>query len=284
MFLLGIHLACAERYYIRWTTSAARPDLHSVRQFALIYRHVPLPRLAPFDLIILEGSVYSEEEIRSLASGGRIVLAYLNIGEIEAYRPYARFVEPSMVIAPNPSWPDHQYIRPGHRKWRKILMQHAVIPLLQKGVHGFFLDSVDLASPALYPEFRDDMARLISYLRSRLPDAYLIANNATFLLEKVGRAVDGLLIEEVFFTIGPDGRPEPRNPESIRKQLIQLKKVQNRWNLPIFLVDYVPPSWEARCFDMEETSRRYGFLHFCTDRKISQIYPVYSIGLSKSIR
>jgi len=250
-----------------------RGRLADVRSFAVVYSRVEVGSLEPFDLLILDGDVYTSEELEVLRSEGKILLAYLNVGEIELYRPYARLVPSDWLLGPNPDWPDHFFVDPGRRGWWNILAQNAIEPLLRKGFQGFLLDSVDLASSERYPQVRSGMIDLIRWLHHRYSAAILVLNNGFFLLDEVRDQVDAVLVEEVYTTLGENGEVGYRSSEEAAALVHRIAQAQRRWHLPAFLLDYCQPAGLKRCREWSRQSRSAGLVHSFTDPAVSRAYP-----------
>ena len=270
MGLLMLRCSCIRQ--IDRLSLPALKGLEQIRSFVIVYSKVPLFQLQPFDLVILEGDLYSREEIVSLRLQHKIVLAYLNIGEVETYRPYADQIPPKWLIGPNPDWPDHYFINPTEKGWRKLLKHEVIPPLLDKGVQGFLLDSVDLASSGRYPKFKRAMVQLIRWLHQCCPETYLILNNGQFLLDKVANQVHGLLIEEVFTVVDEDGQYHSRSVNEQFALLNRIRAIKERWNIPIFVVDYFPTNDSLNCKEIQQISRRYGFIYYLTTQHAERIY------------
>ncbi|MCA9791134.1 MAG: hypothetical protein KC910_05040, partial [Candidatus Eremiobacteraeota bacterium] len=95
------------------------------------------------------------------------------------------------------------YVRADDPKWRSIVYDKFDY-LKSLGVDGYFLDTVDTASPwGEYGATRPGMLELVTALRARYPNQFLIANRGLFLLEDgpaYGQAVDGIMFES-FLTL-----------------------------------------------------------------------------------
>ena len=254
-------------------TRKALPGLEHVQTFAVVYRHVVPDRLLPFDMVILEAEHYRADEIERLRRAGKIVIGYVNVGEIEAYRTFADQVPERWKLADNQHWPGHTFINPGWRGWRNLLQEHVLDRMREKGFHGLFLDSVDLAAPWRFPKTRRDMVKLIRWIHQQYPEMLLILNNGLFLLDDLVDSVHGVLIEELFFTVDQEGRYDVR-PTNDRIMLLKdILRAKTRWNLPVFLVDYCPAPPPQICRDIKRMSSLLGLPHFVTDYHLTRLYP-----------
>jgi hypothetical protein len=199
--------------------------------------HAKIARAWAFDLIIahpgkkMEG--FNRDLVDRLRSGldglpgsadDRVVLAYLSLGEDEdppagpgpiprryldqvSYRMKDGFpaagpdglpeVGPGHDGIPdrNGAWGSY-FVDPGDAEWRRIVSERAQ-RLAQRGVDGFFLDTVDVR-----PELRADMMALIEHLHQRHPGLYWVSNRGVDLLQQFpGRflaCLDGVVLESWF--------------------------------------------------------------------------------------
>jgi hypothetical protein len=95
---------------------------------------------------------------------------------------------------------DSFYVYAGDRAWQKLLIEKMEVLSRDFGVDGFFLDTLDTASPwGNYGWMQKDMALLIKTLREHFPRTILMANRGFFLLEDHAdlfrSSIDGLLFE-----------------------------------------------------------------------------------------
>lgn len=95
------------------------------------------------------------------------------------------------------------YVDPGDAVWQTSVL--AKMGRLQKdiGVDGFFLDTLDTASPwGNYSFTRSRMAGLLKAIRKAYPERLILANRGMFLLESDYQAfvnsIDGLLYESLY--------------------------------------------------------------------------------------
>ncbi|MDQ7065590.1 MAG: endo alpha-1,4 polygalactosaminidase [candidate division KSB1 bacterium] len=259
-------------------TRKALPGLEHVQSFAVVYQHIEPDQLMPFDMVILEAEHYRAEEIEQLRRAGKTVIGYVNVGEIEAYRVFANQVPERWKLADNQHWPGHTFINPGWKGWRILLRDYVLDRMREKGFHGLFLDSVDLAAPWRFPKTRADMVKLIRWLHREYPEMMLILNNGLFILNDLVDSIHGLLIEELFFTIDQEGRYTVR-PTSNRITLLKdILRAKTRWNLPVFLVDYCPAPPPQICHDIKRVSGLLGLPHFVTDYYLTQLYPEINVA------
>ena len=254
---------------------SALNGLENVKSYAVVYAKKPITKYKPFDLLILEGENYNKFEIHELRKSNKIVLAYLNVGEIESYRPYFNEVKSSWYIEINEDWPDHYFVNPAQKGWRNLLKKTVIPPLLEKGFQGFLFDSVDLASQSRFPEYHFAMAKLIKSLHKSFPEAMIILNNGGFLLGEVANSVHGLLIEEVFTERINEHLTSLRTKEVFSPILENLANVKQRWNIPTFIIEYFPTEQTIPKEEIFIKSQKVGLIPYLTDQYAQQVYEDY---------
>jgi endo-alpha-1,4-polygalactosaminidase (GH114 family) len=92
------------------------------------------------------------------------------------------------------------YVNAGDPEWHKILIAKMHRLIQEFGVDGFFLDTLDTASPwGNYGWTQRDMALLVQRLHNRFNDRLIIVNRGLFLFENYAdimrSSIDGLVFE-----------------------------------------------------------------------------------------
>lgn len=120
-----------------------------------------------FDVVVLdysedgsESGEFTAAEIAGLRASGKVVLAYLSIGEAESYRYYfdPRWIDqpapdpdaPSWLGPTNPDWAGNYKVRYWQSGWRDVLFGVSTGPgityldrIVDQGFDGIYLDIVD---------------------------------------------------------------------------------------------------------------------------------------------
>ena len=203
-------------------------------------QEAPLQRIAEsaYDLIVLE-PLFTEREqaefpIADLvaklhaAPHSKLVIAYLNVGQAEAWRSYWqpswRVGHPVWIVGEDPDgWEGNYPVAYWHEEWKKIwLSPMGILPaILAAGFDGVYLDWVEAYSDenVLAAARRDgviaraEMIRwvgeLASFARARQPDFLVITQNAAELIEDQGylAVIDAVAQEHTWFDGGPDNHP-----------------------------------------------------------------------------
>jgi len=93
---------------------------------------------------------YRQSQIRRLKASGKVVLAYLSIGEIENYRFYWRKswkrTRPSWILFRNQGWAGNYLVRYWKSQWKRILFNRLdsyLYRIMKAGFDGVYLDRVD---------------------------------------------------------------------------------------------------------------------------------------------
>ena len=128
--------------------SPKAPQLRGVHSFAFAIGSGDLDgavtrRLAPFDLVVVDGEEATAAQVRSLRASGKVVLAYLSVGTIEPGRSWYRAAKPYRLPDRFEEFGEYyaDTARPGYR----TLVAGRVAPrMLRKGFDGLFLDNTDM--------------------------------------------------------------------------------------------------------------------------------------------
>lgn len=192
--------------------------------------------LAGAEVAILDASHYTVDDVRSLREGGAVSLGYVNIGEVEDWRPFADQVDPAWELGENPLWAGHRFVDAREPGWQDLVVERVAGGVVAKEFDGLFLDMADVA--VVFPETTDGVVSLIVALRERYPEHAIVMNRGLSVLDRVADDLDGLLVEGVFarYDIAAE-RYEP-TPADVREPLLDaLRSVQGRGGAA-FVIDY----------------------------------------------
>lgn len=175
-------------------------------------------RRAPYAVIDLArdgGSGYfGTDEIAAVRAVGTTVLAYFEIGGIEAFRPdFPAVRDRSLLLNEWPEWPGEFFGRYWESAWWDLVVRPRLDRALAAGFDGAYLDTplayeeIDLA---LVPGWdRERLARAMAdliiragrYAKARAPAFRIVPQNSPELRRQAGYtdAVDGIGIEELFY-------------------------------------------------------------------------------------
>jgi cysteinyl-tRNA synthetase len=133
-----------------------RADLSWVQSWAIQLQNADIDSLvdATYDVVVIdyardgsETSEYTFEEIEHVRNSGKLVLAYLSIGEAEDYRFYwkRKWTEamPFFMGPENPHWPGNYLVRYWTSSWWNKALRPYLDRILAAGFDGVYLDLVD---------------------------------------------------------------------------------------------------------------------------------------------
>jgi uncharacterized protein (TIGR01370 family) len=166
------------------------PRLAGVETFALALG-VPLgddataARLAPFDLVVLDGEGATRELVDALHADGGLVLGYLSVGTIEPWRSWSAAAEPYRLER----WEDwgEYYADVSDPGFRALMVDQVAPGVLASGVDGLFLDNTDMV--AGHPAQAAGMVELVAAL------AELVHGSGRLLFAQNGDGVVGPIVE-----------------------------------------------------------------------------------------
>jgi cysteinyl-tRNA synthetase, unknown class len=269
----------------------AAVSLKSVKTFMSQLTNLDKPgavdRLAQsgYDMLIVEptfnmkGSQNFDAQamVKSLHDGkpGRIVLAYLNIGEAENSRIYWGTewngsaakgpIRPGYLLGPDPDGDDDSFlVRYWRPRWQNIFLGKSGVldKLMADGFDGVYLDRIDVYDDDTLDDAADRdkvlpataMVNFISAIRQHIrkskPDAVVVAQNAAYLLDdepKILRAVDGVAFEDTWYAGRDDAGwndadagdiPNTAPDEDSTPSLVRQYHKYLRAGLPVFTIDY----------------------------------------------
>jgi cysteinyl-tRNA synthetase, unknown class len=181
----------------------------------------PMLSKSPFTYIIIDPDVVSlsSDQLTQLRNDGKIVLAYMSVGEAEMSRDYwtsewTPGVFPKFLEHVNQVSRDRYKVRFWMQEWQTVLTKYFRNHIVRKGYSGVYLDVVDayayFLARQLQPSAADDMVSLVATLRQTAqlinPDFLLFPNNAVELYGSVkySRLIDGMVAEGIWYR---DDRP-----------------------------------------------------------------------------
>jgi cysteinyl-tRNA synthetase, unknown class len=180
----------------------------------------------------------------------RLIIAYLSIGETENNRYYWKpewnSKRPAWMGKENKDWKGNYLVQYWQPVWQNIIFgnpQSYVDKIIAAGFDGFYLDRGDAYyfygdTKQSRDRMSDFMIRLIAYIRTKQPEAGILAQNAEELLERPDYvdAIDGIAKEDLQF--GIKHREELNKADEITWSNNLLKGAQKKGKA-IFVVEYL---------------------------------------------
>lgn len=265
--------------------AVAARDWAAVESFAYQLQGCDLAQLqsSDFDLLVMDyardghaENRYRAAEVASLRQG-RLVLAYLSIGEAEEYRfywkPEFRPGRPDWLLPPNPNWPDNYKVRYWDPEWQAIMADY-VDQILEAGFDGLYLDLVDSYQyfpdrPQARQEMIDFVGRLARHARAKAgADFGIFPQNAEELLEDPAYLdlITGIGKESTYFGYPTD--EVASDPEWTAEVEQRLDRAVAAGKL-VLNVDYTSRVDQARQATRRAHAR--GYREFIAVRELDQI-------------
>jgi len=227
---------------------------------------------------------------------GKLCLAYVNVGEAEAYRPYWKAFwrvpeagpgVPDYLLAADPDgWRDNYVVAYWDPRWQALLwggVGGMVDEALAAGFDGVFLDwvlaygdpAVAAAASSVDPERA--MAKLVvdlaRYARRKRPGAFVVLNNGALLaarVPEVRRAIDGVVQESLSFGGRAGASWDDADAGGIlRSPAPELQKALASLEIPVFTLDYAVREEHARA--ASATSAAQGFVPFVSRTPLDRL-------------
>lgn len=247
----------------------------------------------------LQAGRWTKDEICEIrkAKKGRVVLAYLSIGEAENYREYWNKEwdknedgipdcgAPSFLEKENPDWNGNYKVKYWNKVWQEIILNE-VEKIIQQDFDGLYLDIVDAFEYFEYDpktdryfdrtknketkqSYREDMldfvAKIAKIARAKKKDFLIVPQNAVQLLEikEYLKLIDAIGVEDMF----TDG-DKTQNKEDIDYRMAFLNRMKKA-KKPIFLIEYCK---EKRLQDrVRREAEKNGFILLVTNRELKSL-------------
>jgi len=130
-------------------------------------------------------------------------LAYLSVGEVDAFRPHFEAVKRQGLLAGrNERWGSH-FVDVRDPRWQARVLDELVPAILEQGFDGVLLDTLDSAiyleeqAPETYKGMQSAACRLVLAVRERYPRLLIAVNRAYPLLPCMENHIDFLLAESL---------------------------------------------------------------------------------------
>lgn len=212
---------------------------------AFFYGHpIPLELFQEYERVVVEADNLELDQIPDTSKAQ--VFAYVSVGEAERWRAGHAELPRQWFPGVNPNWNSDiaDLTAPG---WRNYILTQRVASLWDQGYRGFFLDTLNSYQIA-YPDLAAQVAQkqalvnLIREIHQRFPGIQLLFNRGFELLPEVGDLAEGIVAESLYYTWDPASQRYEEVDEKDRAWLLErLREANRRYNLPVTVIDYLPP-------------------------------------------
>lgn len=180
-----------------------RAAFDGIESYACYYGENKIADMSARDAVIIEPRNQTVENIAALQAADTLVIGYISIGEDDALRVGdgqgaggydSGYFDRNNDNLPdkNPTWNSY-YADAREPAWRRYFLDNAYKMRQEKGVDGFFLDTIDTSD--LYKESAAAMVSLIRELRAQNPDSVIVLNRGFHTVEELAPDVDGVMFE-----------------------------------------------------------------------------------------
>jgi cysteinyl-tRNA synthetase len=244
-------------------------SLQNINAWAYQLQNVTPTAIAPdnsFQLFVTDYSAdgsgagaYTYQQVQTMKTGGKKVIAYISIGEAESYRDYWQpaweNTPPAWLGPENPDWAGNYKVKFWYPQWKNIIYTY-IDTILAKGYDGIYMDIID----AYYywqeeniqePNADTLMIDFIGDIRHHIDSALgngafvLIPQNAEDIIEapnvtpalrdKYFNCINAIGVEDVFFP-GNNDMNNAHLPDAYRIGL--LNEFKNRGKR-VFSIEYI---------------------------------------------
>jgi cysteinyl-tRNA synthetase, unknown class len=247
-----------------------------------------------------ESGIWSSGEIASLknSGGGKILLAYISIGEAETYRYYWDRTwsseAPSWLGQPNPDWDGNFKVKYWEAEWQAIIFDY-IDTIIDQGFDGIYMDIVDSywywAVEALdsgeneqLSDERDAADKMVDFISAiaaycRLTrekaDFILCPQNGTAIIWDAGpektdiywETIDAIGVEDTFY-YGEQDMDNPYNPQT---DVIEDLEEYVANGKPVFATDYLSISNRSSIDTFYEQCIQKEYIPFAAGRELETL-------------
>jgi cysteinyl-tRNA synthetase len=198
---------------------------------------------------------WKPQDIKELQDSGKIVLAYLAVGEAEDYRDYWQpewsDTPPDYISSPNVAdqFPGNFAVKYWDEGWQDIILQR-LDRIVEAGFDGVFLDKVDAFedwanSDSAPQNLPDEMAAFVEKIKQRgegsKPGFQIFLQNGWAIWDdpRLSKKVDGVAIEEL--TLGWEGEDGGATPTEVQVEMREALSGAKQRGWTLLVVDYPGP-------------------------------------------
>lgn len=210
---------------------------HEKEDVLFCYGKLKAQSIVGYKYVVLEAKHYTKSEIATIKKNNVHVLAYISLGEINAHSEHYKMLKDN-TLGKNENWNSH-YLDLSSNKTVVALML-IIKDLMNDGYDGLFLDNIDNFSTfGKQKEHKEYLIKFLSKLRKEYPKLFFLQNAGLDIVDDTNKFVDAVAIESVAtnYTFN-DKKYKLRDEEDYKKYITKLKNINNKYSLPIILIEY----------------------------------------------
>jgi uncharacterized protein (TIGR01370 family) len=235
---------------------------------------VPVDLMAHFEQVVVEPD--NIDNIEPLTAKGITVFAYLSVGEINQSRPWFSEIPKNWLLGENKAWKS-SVVDLSKKEWQDYVINKLMVPLWERGYHGFFLDTLDSyqmisQDPAFRLNQQQALVSLIKTMHHRFPDIKLIFNRGFDVLPEVASYAVAVTAESLFQRWDSVAESYREVPEADRNWLLQkLNQVHDQYRLQIIVIDYVSPTQKELAREVAKRITALGFTPWVSNSSLDML-------------
>ena len=256
--------------------------LSNITNWLCVYSDVSVKEIVDtnFDLVVIDPDEFELEDITDIKNSGKIVIAYLSIGEAENYRFYWD-PDALYLLEENPEWEGCYYVDYSNKEWQQIILDEYIPQIKNKGFDGLYLDTLETYNlEDDYPNCsKENMIKFVINISSSsiTQELFIICQNGLEIIMNLIDYIDAVGVEEtyykavylIFLYLYINGIPQrnyiTRGNENIMRDLLDIKK-------NVLTLDYsIFPYQIRRCY---EKSRSNGFIPYVSTAELNRIFEI----------
>ncbi len=250
----------------------SNPRLRSVHTWAFAIGNGDLQgdlvkRYAAYDMLVLDGQGASAQQLSALHRAGKLVIAYLDVGTIEPYRPWYASLKPYRLNY----WPQwgEWYADVDARGFRRAIGRRIAPGILRKGFDGLFLDNTDMIET--HRGQASGMRKLVAKLAQLVHGQrkLLFGQNGEDVIGPMLRYYDGWNREDVSATY--DGHRYVRQPQAEVSEATRALQRMAARGLLTLATDYVAAGDAATTQLAVRNACAAGALPFVSDIDLTRV-------------
>lgn len=228
-----------------------------------------------YDIVVVDptSNINPKEYCNSISQ----LFAYVSMGEVSSNAIYRKDISPQWIIGKNKAWNNNAILDQSQPGWQDFFLNQIITPLWNAGFRGFFIDTLDsyLLAVSDKKSVENQIAgqvKIIESIKSRYPDAKIILNRGFHLLPQVHGQIYAVVIESLYNAWNQEKKRYENTLQSEHAYLLtEINKIK-QWQLPIIIIDYIPPSKSKDAQMLANNLKKQGLIPWITDRTLQSIY------------
>lgn len=183
-----------------YAASLSKPSLANITSYANTYGEYSksdLKKLKKYDIVVIDNVDTPDENfVKKLKKEGVIVLAYLNIGEVEEARGYWKILDKSIIISADPDYDNNYYADVNNQKWHDAILKQEIPTILASGPYdGLMLDMVCTPDLLKDSSLKQGIINLVKEIHQAYPNLLLVPNQGFGVLKDIYQYIDAFKYE-----------------------------------------------------------------------------------------